>query len=146
MKSAKLPQTIKTLSDGRWFSLWLYCCGSGASYSKCEVLWCMKWCFAVRPAVEDQKELASPVSPELRQKEVQMNFLNQLTSVFNPRVSASPSIMPETQVTSPRIKAAWFLTWISVHSRTSLSSVAGAPCCFVESLQCPIFFVLLWYI
>uniref|UniRef100_A0A8D2L812 Ubiquitin protein ligase E3 component n-recognin 4 n=1 Tax=Varanus komodoensis TaxID=61221 RepID=A0A8D2L812_VARKO len=56
MKSAKLPQTVKTLSD-----------------------------------VEDQKELASPVSPELRQKEVQMNFLNQLTSVFNPRVSASPA-------------------------------------------------------
>ncbi|XP_064028194.1 E3 ubiquitin-protein ligase UBR4 isoform X5 [Pogoniulus pusillus] len=63
MKSAKLPQTVKTLSD-----------------------------------VEDQKELASPVSPELRQKEVQMNFLNQLTSVFNPRVSSSPSIMTETQV------------------------------------------------
>ncbi|XP_068018818.1 LOW QUALITY PROTEIN: E3 ubiquitin-protein ligase UBR4 [Melanerpes formicivorus] len=63
MKSAKLPQTVKTLSD-----------------------------------VEDQKELASPVSPELRQKEVQMNFLNQLTSVFNPRVSSSPSIMSEAQV------------------------------------------------
>uniref|UniRef100_A0A8D2M8Y4 UBR-type domain-containing protein n=1 Tax=Zonotrichia albicollis TaxID=44394 RepID=A0A8D2M8Y4_ZONAL len=63
MKSAKLPQTVKTLSD-----------------------------------VEDQKELASPVSPELRQKEVQMNFLNQLTSVFNPRVSSSPSITTETQV------------------------------------------------
>ncbi|XP_033375251.1 E3 ubiquitin-protein ligase UBR4 [Parus major] len=63
MKSAKLPQTVKTLSD-----------------------------------VEDQKELASPVSPELRQKEVQMNFLNQLTSVFNPRVSSSPSITAETQV------------------------------------------------
>lgn len=38
------------------------------------------------------------MSPELRQKEVQMNFLNQLTSVFNPRVSSSPSIMQETQV------------------------------------------------
>ncbi|XP_044852020.1 E3 ubiquitin-protein ligase UBR4 isoform X3 [Mauremys mutica] len=63
MKSAKLPQTIKTLSD-----------------------------------VEDQKELASPVNPELRQKEVQMNFLNQLTSVFNPRVTASPSLVPDTQV------------------------------------------------
>lgn len=58
----------------------------------------MKYCFAVSPAVEDQKELASPVSPELRQKEVQMNFLNQLTSVFNPRASSSPSIAPETQV------------------------------------------------
>nr|XP_054369209.1 E3 ubiquitin-protein ligase UBR4 [Mirounga angustirostris] len=61
MKSAKLPQTVKTLSD-----------------------------------VEDQKELASPVSPELRQKEVQMNFLNQLTSVFNPRTVASPPIGPQT--------------------------------------------------
>uniref|UniRef100_W5MAW8 Ubiquitin protein ligase E3 component n-recognin 4 n=1 Tax=Lepisosteus oculatus TaxID=7918 RepID=W5MAW8_LEPOC len=58
MKSAKLPQTVKTLSD-----------------------------------VEDQKELPSPVNPELRQKEVQMNFFNQLTSVFNPDVTllASPS-------------------------------------------------------
>ncbi|XP_063173479.1 E3 ubiquitin-protein ligase UBR4 [Candoia aspera] len=55
MKSAKLPQTVKTLSD-----------------------------------VEDQKELASPVRPELRQKEVQMNFLNQLTSVFNPKMALSP--------------------------------------------------------
>ncbi|XP_059232403.1 E3 ubiquitin-protein ligase UBR4 isoform X2 [Mustela nigripes] len=61
MKSAKLPQTVKTLSD-----------------------------------VEDQKELASPVSPELRQKEVQMNFLNQLTSVFNPRTVASPPMGPQT--------------------------------------------------
>ncbi|KAK2851204.1 hypothetical protein Q5P01_007480 [Channa striata] len=59
MKSAKLPQTVKTLSD-----------------------------------VEDQKELPSAVNPELRQKEVQMNFFNQLTSVFNPdltTVLASPS-------------------------------------------------------
>ncbi|XP_055747277.1 E3 ubiquitin-protein ligase UBR4 [Salvelinus fontinalis] len=58
MKSAKLPQTVKTLSD-----------------------------------VEDQKEVLSPVNPELRHKEVQMNFFNQLTSVFNPdlTVLASPS-------------------------------------------------------
>ncbi|KFO19168.1 E3 ubiquitin-protein ligase UBR4 [Fukomys damarensis] len=63
MKSAKLPQTVKTLSD-----------------------------------VEDQKELASPVSPELKQKEVQMNFLNQLTSVFNPRTVASPPISPQALV------------------------------------------------
>lgn len=49
-------------------------------------------------SVEDQKELASPVSPELRQKEVQMNFLNQLTSVFNPRVATSSSTAPQTQV------------------------------------------------
>ncbi|XP_069467171.1 E3 ubiquitin-protein ligase UBR4 isoform X2 [Ambystoma mexicanum] len=55
MKSAKLPQTVTTLSD-----------------------------------VEDQKELTSPVSTELRQKEVQLNFLNQLTSIFNPRTAALP--------------------------------------------------------
>ncbi|KAJ7306604.1 hypothetical protein JRQ81_009996 [Phrynocephalus forsythii] len=61
MKSAKLPQTVKTLSD-----------------------------------VEDQKELPSPVSAELRQKEVQMNFLNQLTSVFNPRMATS-SILQQSQ-------------------------------------------------
>lgn len=44
--------------------------------------------------VEDQKELPSAVNPELRQKEVQMNFFNQLTSVFNPDLTtilASPS-------------------------------------------------------
>nr|XP_033777630.1 E3 ubiquitin-protein ligase UBR4 isoform X4 [Geotrypetes seraphini] len=63
MKSAKLPQTVKTLSD-----------------------------------VEDQKELTSPVSPELRQKEVQMNFLNQLTSVFNPRVASSSALAPQPEV------------------------------------------------
>jgi hypothetical protein len=48
--------------------------------------------------VEDQKELASPVSPELRQKEVQMNFLNQLTSVFNPRTVVSSPISPQALV------------------------------------------------
>lgn len=50
--------------------------------------------------VEDQKELASPVSPELRQKEVQMNFLNQLTSVFNPRTVPSPPTSPQALVSS----------------------------------------------
>lgn len=50
--------------------------------------------------MEDQKELASPVSPELRQKEVQMNFLNQLTSVFNPRTVPSPPISPQALVSS----------------------------------------------
>ncbi|XP_064423992.1 E3 ubiquitin-protein ligase UBR4 [Latimeria chalumnae] len=62
MKSAKLPLTLKTLSD-----------------------------------VEDQKELVSPVNPELRQKEVQMNFLNQLTTVFNPDVTRPPSPAAQTQ-------------------------------------------------
>lgn len=44
--------------------------------------------------VEDQKELPSPVNPELRHKEVQMNFFNQLTSVFNPDITilSSPSV------------------------------------------------------
>lgn len=44
--------------------------------------------------VEDHKELPSAVNPELRQKEVQMNFFNQLTSVFNPDLTtilASPT-------------------------------------------------------
>lgn len=44
--------------------------------------------------VEDQKDLPSAVNPELRQKEVQMNFFNQLTSVFNPDLTSilgSPS-------------------------------------------------------
>uniref|UniRef100_A0A4W3HBC8 Ubiquitin protein ligase E3 component n-recognin 4 n=1 Tax=Callorhinchus milii TaxID=7868 RepID=A0A4W3HBC8_CALMI len=63
MKSAKLPMTIKTLSE-----------------------------------VEDQKEAAPGVTPETRQKEVQMNFLNQLTSVFNPDVSASSAAPPVVQV------------------------------------------------
>lgn len=63
MKSAKLPMTVKTLSD-----------------------------------VEDQKDTVSPLTPELRQKEVQMNFLNQLTSVFNPDVSNSSAPSTATQV------------------------------------------------
>lgn len=44
--------------------------------------------------MEDHKELPSAVNPELRQKEVQMNFFNQLTSVFNPDLTtilASPT-------------------------------------------------------
>ncbi|KAJ8017247.1 hypothetical protein DPEC_G00015820 [Dallia pectoralis] len=65
MKSAKLPQTVKTLSD-----------------------------------VEDQKEVPSPVNPELRHKEVQMNFFNQLTSVFNPDLSMLGSATGHTQTES----------------------------------------------
>lgn len=98
MKSAKLPQTVKTLSDGRCFNGLFYRCGTWVRHRKCYVFDVWDDVFTFPSAVEDQKELASPVSPELRQKEVQMNFLNQLTSVFNPRVSSSPSIMPETQV------------------------------------------------
>ncbi len=51
-------------------------------------------CVLAHLTVEDQKELPSAVNPELRQKEVQMNFFNQLTSVFNPDLTtilASPS-------------------------------------------------------
>lgn len=51
-------------------------------------------CVSCNWTVEDQKDLLSAVSPELRQKEVQMNFFNQLTSVFNPdlsTISGSPS-------------------------------------------------------
>lgn len=53
--------------------------------------------------VEDQKDLPSAVNPELRHKEVQMNFFNQLTSVFNPDLTsilASPS-SAHMQVTGP---------------------------------------------
>lgn len=82
---------------GRGLQLCVFHCSTGVRHRKSGVC-CLKWGFVVFPAVEDQKELASPVSPELRQKEVQMNFLNQLTSVFNPRVSSSPSITTETQV------------------------------------------------
>lgn len=60
----------------------------------CPELWYDKNFFIVHLIVEDQKELPSAVNPELRQKEVQMNFFNQLTSVFNPdltTLSASPS-------------------------------------------------------
>lgn len=51
-------------------------------------------CVLCHWTVEDQKDLPSAVSPELRQKEVQMNFFNQLTSVFNPDLTTilgSPS-------------------------------------------------------
>ena len=48
--------------------------------------------------VEDQKELPSPVNPELRHKEVQMNFFNQLTSVFNPDLTLLASPSSHTQV------------------------------------------------
>ncbi|MGH0168045.1 UNVERIFIED_CONTAM: hypothetical protein FKN15_073672 [Acipenser sinensis] len=51
-----------------------------------------------RAGVEDQKELPSPVNPEMRQKEVQMNFFNQLTSVFNPDVNMLSAPSAQTQV------------------------------------------------
>ena len=99
MKSAKLPQTVKTLSDGERFpQTWFL------GHAPCQLF--PLWSASDTPhrshvsyfIVEDQKELASPVSPELKQKEVQMNFLNQLTSVFNPRTVASSPVGPQTQV------------------------------------------------
>lgn len=53
--------------------------------------------FSCRP-VEDQKEMPSPVNPELRHKEVQMNFFNQLTSVFNPDITVLSSPSAHMQV------------------------------------------------
>ncbi|XP_075046927.1 E3 ubiquitin-protein ligase UBR4 isoform X4 [Mixophyes fleayi] len=50
--------------------------------------------------VEDQKEMAVLLSPELRQKEVKMNFINQLKSVFNPRSSTLPPAQCHTQAES----------------------------------------------
>lgn len=62
--------------------------------------------FLVHLIVEDQKELPSAVNPELRHKEVQMNFFNQLTSVFNPDLTtilASPSAAHmQASVTCPQ--------------------------------------------
>lgn len=100
MKSAKLPQTVKTLSDGvcltpllTWPPLWPPLPSVGTLLILPPFLF-------LNLVVEDQKELATPVSPELRQKEVQMNFLNQLTSVFNPRTVPSPPISPQALVSS----------------------------------------------
>lgn len=100
MKSAKLPQTVKTLSDGvcpthlvTWPPPWPLLPSVGTLLILPPFLF-------LNFIVEDQKELASPVSPELRQKEVQMNFLNQLTSVFNPRTVPSPPISPQALVSS----------------------------------------------
>lgn len=102
MKSAKLPQTVKTLSDGASSSQITITpslfgitipphVAEGGNRSG--------WpnCTSCPPTVEDQKDMPSAVSPELRQKEVQMNFFNQLTSVFNPDLSTilgSPSAAP----------------------------------------------------
>lgn len=68
-------------------------------------------------SVEDQKEIPSPVNPELRHKEVQMNFFNQLTSVFNPDITvlASPAAhmqVSESDMTS-KIKNKTFFKEVS---------------------------------
>ena len=77
----------------------------------------------LNPTVEDQKELPSVLNPELRHKEVQMNFFNQLTSVFNPDLTtllSSPSAS-HTQVNllaTPHLAPAGSL----VSRRTSINS------------------------
>uniref|UniRef100_M4AWS3 Ubiquitin protein ligase E3 component n-recognin 4 n=1 Tax=Xiphophorus maculatus TaxID=8083 RepID=M4AWS3_XIPMA len=109
MKSAKLPQTIKTLSD-----------------------------------VEDQKELPSVVSPELRQKEVQMNFFNQLTSVFNPDLStilASPSaahMQVNDQTTDQAVQAKMKNAFVS-QNVSSLQELGGSEKLLRVCLNLPYF-------
>ncbi|KAK5619189.1 E3 ubiquitin-protein ligase ubr4 [Crenichthys baileyi] len=113
MKSAKLPQTIKTLSD-----------------------------------VEDQKELPSVVSPELRQKEVQMNFFNQLTSVFNPDLTtilASPSAAhmqaesdSDDQTTDQAIQAKMKNAFVS-QNVSSLQELGGSEKLLRVCLNLPYF-------
>lgn len=60
--------------------------------------------------MEDHKELPSAVNPELRQKEVQMNFFNQLTSVFNPDLT--------TILASPT----------ALHMQVSFQELSSPPC------------------
>ncbi|MEQ2248008.1 E3 ubiquitin-protein ligase ubr4, partial [Ilyodon furcidens] len=113
MKSAKLPQTIKTLSD-----------------------------------VEDQKELPSVVSPELRQKEVQMNFFNQLTSVFNPDLTSilgSPSAAhlqaesdSDDQTTDQAIQAKMKNAFVS-QNVSSLQELGGSEKLLRVCLNLPYF-------
>ncbi|KAM6434914.1 E3 ubiquitin-protein ligase UBR4 isoform 2-T2 [Liasis olivaceus] len=111
MKSAKLPQTVKTLSD-----------------------------------VEDQKELASPVRPELRQKEVQMNFLNQLTSVFNPKMALSPMTMQaqgegegEEQAPTDQASAAKTKSIFVAQNVASLQELGGSEKLLRVCLNLPYF-------
>lgn len=131
MKSAKLPQTVKTLSDGE--RLFARPSSLAASLASFFLLWLLVGFCLLIPVfgfvftVEDQKELASPVSPELRQKEVQMNFLNQLTSVFNPRTVASLPVGPQTPV--------------SYYSQMS-SSLGGFKIILGKSNNCILTFVI----
>lgn len=64
--------------------------------------------------VEDQKEVPSPINPELRHKEVQMNFFNQLTSVFNPDITvlSSPSAHMQVSKLETRRDHACISIWI----------------------------------
>lgn len=89
MKSAKLPQTVKTLSDGKFKAASDLELIVGDFLGLCILKTCLS-----HLTVEDHKELPNAINPELRQKEVQMNFFNQLTSVFNPDLTtilASPT-------------------------------------------------------
>ncbi|KAG2458904.1 UBR4 ligase, partial [Polypterus senegalus] len=112
MKSAKLPQTLRTLSD-----------------------------------VEDQKELVSPVSPELKQKEVQMNFVNQLTSVFSPDTAllCMPSVQTQMEVKSEEQLAADLAAQAKIrnaftaHNVTSLQELGGSEKLLRVCLNLPYF-------
>uniref|UniRef100_A0A672LJA4 Ubiquitin protein ligase E3 component n-recognin 4 n=1 Tax=Sinocyclocheilus grahami TaxID=75366 RepID=A0A672LJA4_SINGR len=103
MKSAKLPQTVKTLSD-----------------------------------VEDQKELPSPVNPELRQKEVQMNFFNQLTSVFNPDITMLGENECDDQTTDQATQAKMKNAFIS-QNVSSLQELGGSEKLLRVCLNLPYF-------
>lgn len=74
-------------------------------------------CVLCHWTVEDQKDLPSAVSPELRQKEVQMNFFNQLTSVFNPDLTTilgSPSTA-HMQASGELLPHYWHLLSNGIH-------------------------------
>lgn len=77
-------------------------------------------CVSCHWTVEDQKDLPSAVSPELRQKEVQMNFFNQLTSVFNPDLT--------TILGSPS----------AAHMQVSVGELLPHYCCPMVSISCPL--------
>ncbi|XP_069598111.1 E3 ubiquitin-protein ligase UBR4 isoform X6 [Ranitomeya imitator] len=95
--------------------------------------------------VEDQKETTVLLSPELRQKEVKMNFLNQLTSVFNPRGSATSSsshMQVETEVddtTSDPASAAKTKTIFIAQNVASLQELGGSEKLLRVCLNLPYF-------
>ncbi|XP_075462125.1 E3 ubiquitin-protein ligase UBR4 isoform X4 [Ascaphus truei] len=96
--------------------------------------------------VEDQKEVAILLSPELRQKEVQMNFINQLTSVFNPRGVALPAHTPHTQVEGEvddsaldQESAAKTRSLFTAQNEASLQELGGAEKLLKVCLNLPYF-------
>ncbi|KAM5132251.1 E3 ubiquitin-protein ligase UBR4 [Mantella aurantiaca] len=94
--------------------------------------------------VEDQKESTVLLSPELRQKEVKMNFLNQLTSVFNPRSSSSSgsSAQVETEgddTTSDLASAAKTKSIFVAQNVASLQELGGSEKLLRVCLNLPYF-------